>query len=231
MSELRIALVAEGPTDHVIIEAVLKAILPSTFILTQLQPEATLPEMGNGWGGVLKWCHAASLRYAGPIDQDPTLAGFDLVIIHLDVDVSTMNYGDLGPDIVALAQQSAWAQLPCAQQCPPVSGTIDALSIVLQSWLGLATVGQHTVLCLPAQSSGTWLAAAILPAAHALLANAECDTRVENGLAQLPKAIRVRKSLASYRLKAPVLTQNWGTVKTLCNQAQLFEADVQAACT
>ena len=231
MSELRIALVAEGPTDHAIVEAALKAILPGAFILTQLQPEATLPEMGNGWGGVLKWCHAASLRHAGPIDQDPTLAGFDLVIIHLDVDVSTMSYDDLGPDIVALSQQSAWALLPCAQQCPPVSGTIDATSIVLRSWLGRATVGQHTVLCLPAQSSGTWLAAAILPAAHALLANAECDIRVENGLAQLPKAIRVRKSLASYRSKAPVLTQNWGAVKTLCSQAQLFEADVQAACT
>ena len=45
MSDLRIALVAEGPTDFVIIEAALKAILPGAFILTQLQPEASLPEI------------------------------------------------------------------------------------------------------------------------------------------------------------------------------------------
>ena len=105
MSDLRIALVAEGPTDYVIIEAALKAILPGAFILTQLQPEASLPEMGNGWGGVLKWCHAASQRHVGPVDQDPTLAGFDLIIIHLDVDVSTMDYGNLGQEVAALVQQ------------------------------------------------------------------------------------------------------------------------------
>jgi hypothetical protein len=55
MSDLRIALVAEGPTDYVIIEAALKVFLPQPFILTQLQPEATKPEIGGGWGGVLKW--------------------------------------------------------------------------------------------------------------------------------------------------------------------------------
>ena len=71
MSDLRIALVAEGPTDLVIIEAALKAILPRAFVLTQLQPEATHPNLGQGWPGVLNWCHAASQRHTGTIDQDP----------------------------------------------------------------------------------------------------------------------------------------------------------------
>jgi hypothetical protein len=32
----------------------LKVILtPRSFVLTQLQPEATKPDMGGGWGGVL----------------------------------------------------------------------------------------------------------------------------------------------------------------------------------
>lgn len=43
MSELRIALIAEGPTDAVIIEAALKAILGRPFILQTIQPEATRP--------------------------------------------------------------------------------------------------------------------------------------------------------------------------------------------
>lgn len=39
MSDLRIALVAEGPTDYEIIKAALRVILkPRTFIMTQLQP-------------------------------------------------------------------------------------------------------------------------------------------------------------------------------------------------
>ena len=94
MSELRIALVAEGPTDYVLIEAALKAVLPQPFILTQLQPEATRPDLGQGWSGVLKWCQAASQRHQGPLELDPTLLGFDLLILHLDVDVSTMTYHD-----------------------------------------------------------------------------------------------------------------------------------------
>ena len=56
MSDPRIALVAEGPTDFVVIEAALKAILQRPFVLNQLQPEPTRPEIGGGWGGVFKWC-------------------------------------------------------------------------------------------------------------------------------------------------------------------------------
>jgi hypothetical protein len=101
---------------------------------------------------------------------------------------------------------------------------------VLQSWLGQATVGSRTVLCLPAQSSGTWLATAILPVDHILLTNAECDPRVENGLAQLPKAMRVKKTRRDYQSKAAELTQNWDVVKRLCGQALVFETEVQTAC-
>lgn len=230
MSDLRIALVAEGPTDYVIIEAALKAILPGAFILTQLQPEANFPDMGAGWGGVVKWCHAASQRHQGALDSDPTLSGFDLLIIHLDVDVSLSRYEDYKSDIVDLAQQFSFGALPCAHACPPVTDTVNALRAVLQSWLGQATVGSRTVLCLPAQSSGTWLAASLLPVDHALLVNAECDPRVENGLAQLPKTIRVKKTRRDYQSKAAELTQNWDAVKAICGQALVFETEVQTAC-
>ena len=50
-NELRIALVAEGPTDYVVIEAALKAILQKPFVMSQIQPEATQPKMGTGWCG------------------------------------------------------------------------------------------------------------------------------------------------------------------------------------
>lgn|GEM_PF-6810164 len=53
MSELRIALIAEGATDLIIIEAALKAIIKPPFILNLLQPEATRPDIGGGWCGVV----------------------------------------------------------------------------------------------------------------------------------------------------------------------------------
>ena len=69
MSDLRIALVAEGPTDCIIIEAALKAVLGQPFVLTQLQPEPTRPDMGGGWGGVFKWCQEFRLRGAASREE------------------------------------------------------------------------------------------------------------------------------------------------------------------
>ena len=229
MSDLRIALVAEGPTDYVIIQAALKAFLPDPFVMTQLQPEATTPAMGNGWCGVLKWCYSAAQRHSGPIEQDPTLVGYDIVIIHLDVDVALMSYSNCGSECTRLAQMCDWESLPCAQTCPPVSSTCQALQTTLDSWLGQATFGPQSVVCLPAQSTGTWLAAAILPSGHPLLANAECNPGVENALPKLPQKNRVKKTQREYQMQAHHVTKNWGQVKTLCSQAQIFEADMLSA--
>jgi hypothetical protein len=82
------------------------------------------------------------------------------------------------------------------------------------------------VLCLPAQSSGTWLAAALLDAAHPLLTNAECDITVESRLPLLPKKQRVKKSRLEYMRKAAELTNKWADVKTMCSQAGQFETAV-----
>lgn len=229
MSDLRIALVAEGPTDYVILEAALKAILNKPFILSQLQPEETQPEMGTGWGGVLKWCMHLASRHQGRVEQDPTLVDFDLLIIHLDVDVSAFDYAQCGEAVAQLAGNAGWGALPCAALCPPVEDSVNALTKVLQSWLTPAKAGAGTVLCLPAQSSGTWLAAALLPPEHKLLARAECDPNVESSLSQLPKQLRVRKSKRDYRQKAPLLTEHWHSVKAVCRQAGKFEADILAA--
>jgi hypothetical protein len=54
---LRIALVAEGPTDAVVIEAALRAILGErSFLLKQVLPEdsSAFGPMGTGWVGVYK---------------------------------------------------------------------------------------------------------------------------------------------------------------------------------
>ncbi|MEA5418033.1 hypothetical protein VB712_02280 [Spirulina sp. CCNP1310] len=225
---LKIALVAEGPTDLVVIEAAMKAVLPHPFILTLLQPEATQPQMGNGWGGVLKWCHGAQQRHHGSLDTDPTMMGFDLLIIHIDVDVSTLKYENCGAAVTELAQQNNWGTLPCSQPCPPVADTVDALMGVMQSWLGAATPGDQTIFCLPAQSSGTWLAAAILSPKHSLLTGGECDVNLEDGLKRLPKEQRIKKK-RDYQLHAPRITEQWDQVKALCSQAAQFEQTVLTA--
>ena len=230
MSELlQIGLVAEGHTDFVIIEAALSAILDCSFVLTLLQPEPTQPTLGSGWSGVLKWCHETSKRHSGVLENDPTLATYDLLIIHLDVDVSGFDYSHCGHGFVLLAREQGWEALPCNLPCPPVCDSVNALTVVLESWLGTVTIGPHSVLCLPAQSTGTWLAASVLSADHQLLQNAQCDPTVEDRLAQLPKGQRIKKSKREYQRFAQQVTEKWAVVKTKCSQAEAFENGIRAA--
>lgn len=229
MSNLHIALVVEGDTDLVIIEAALKAIIERPFTLTKLQPEATAPRMGTGWSGVLKWCDASSQRHPGCLDSDPTLDQFDLLIIHLDVDVSSEAYANAGPAVEEMAGRKGWGTLPCAQPCPPICNSVIPLAATLDTWLCPASRGYKTVLCLPAQASGTWLAAASLPPRHALLVGAECNIQVESSLPRLPLNQRIRKKVREYRKHANNVTDNWPTVKAICSQAVDFESAVLAA--
>lgn len=229
MSNPHIALVAEGPTDYVLIEAALRAILQRPFVLTLLQPEPNLTAFGNGWGGVLRWCDAAGKRHAGSLDTDPTLTLYDLVIIHLDVDVALKQYSDYGPPLLAEAIAKNWPALPCNQPCPPVANTCAALQARILAWLGNAQPGNKTVLCLPAQSTGAWLVPALLPANHALCIGLECNPAAEAGLAFLPKALRVkRKSAPEYRRHVAAIDSNWAAVTALCSRAGVFEQDVVA---
>ena len=163
MSDLRIALIAEGATDQVIIEAALKAILPRPFVLKLLQPEMTRPDLGGGWGGVLKWSKEFCSRGFASLEDDPTLELYDFFVIHLDADVAHFSYADYGNDVVLEAQEKGWGLLPCSQECPPPDATVNNLKPVLLSWLGIDGVGDKTVLCIPSKCSEAWLASAVYP--------------------------------------------------------------------
>lgn len=225
MSDPRIALVAEGSTDFVIIEAALKAVLQRPFVPTLLQPESTRPEMGSGWGGVFKWCQEFRLRGAASIEVDPTLANFDMVIVHLDADVAGKRYADCGPTVEQVA--ATLQTLPCEQPCPPPVDTVAALEKVLLSWLGIPAIGPKSLFCIPSKATEAWLSAAILPVNHVLLTGLECNLDIETRLAQLPKAQRIRKTVREYRNLAGRVTSQWAQVKACCTQAALFDQQVQ----
>lgn len=121
MSEpLRIALAAEGPTDEVVIEAALRAMLGERpFLLKRLFPEesSAFGPMGTGWVGVYKWCHSVASRGGGKLSGDQMIFGagnFDLLLLHLDGDVAGFEYAD--GSLVPLLTDGA---LPCARACPP----------------------------------------------------------------------------------------------------------------
>jgi hypothetical protein len=234
---LRIALVAEGKTEHEVIEAALDTILaPRRFVLTLLQPEATRPDLGTGWGGVLKWCQQLMARHDPTLDpaveSDPLLCSFyDGVVLHLDADVATFAYTDLSlSHTVASVAAKGWLPLPCVHACPPAPLPGDALHAVLLSWLHPAVPGPKTVVCMPAMNTGAWQAAAVLPAGHRLLTDLECNLGIETQLKGLAMALRVDKTKPNSRLKAAAAVKaRWADVTSLCTRADAFDAAIRTA--
>ena len=228
MSELRVALVAEGPTDKIVIEAALKAMLPQPFLLNQLQPEATCPKLGTGWGGVLRKCLEFASRGHVRLEDDPILPGYDLIVLHVDADVAESKYEEVSQDIAEAARAREWPKLPCNLPCPPPDRSAGEMRDRLLKWAGLAAPGPKTVLCVPSKSTDAWLASAVLAAGHKLLKDLECNLNLEANLRALPKAQRIKKTTRDYHRCAEEITKGWSIVRSQCSQAELFSNDVLA---
>jgi hypothetical protein len=223
-----VALVAEGPTDAVVIEAALKALLPRPFVLTQLQPEPTRPKLGAGWGGVLRWCLDFATRGHARFEDDPTLPGFDLFVVHIDADVAEKRYADVSDEIADLAGQRGWPTLPNVIQCPPPSGSADAMRTCLLAWAGMPVPGPKTVLCVPSKAVEAWLTAATFDDGHALQNGLECNLNVESQLKALPVPQRIKKTSRDYRARERTIAEAWPVVRQRCTQAERFSTDVAA---
>jgi len=229
-SPVRVALVAEGPTDGIVIEAALNAIFGETpFILTQLQPEGSLAfgALGGGWCGVYRWCKQSAARGGGRLSDDEILfLTYDLLCLHLDADVSGKHYSDcsINPGLED-------EKLPCERPCPPASASSDKLREVLVSWCGETTIPDRTVVCMPSKNMETWVLAAVFPEDQAVGEEIECLLDPEARFSQQPKRMRIKKSQVDYRNRAPVITSAWSRVAQVdtCGEAVRFDVDVRAA--
>lgn len=226
MSEpLRVALVVEGPTDRIVIYAAISQILNErNFVVTQLFPEESLAfgKLGTGWGGVYKWCKRAVER-DGSLSNDPLFDSYDLLILHLDADVSDKTYNSAN-------LQDYSGDLPCAQPCPPPSATTDCLRRVLLRWVGEIRLPDRTVLCTPSKSTDAWVLAALFPNNPAVLGgNLECLQHPENRFGQQPIESRVYKSVSDYDSHADSLRETWVTVTEICTEARRFNDDFRTA--
>ncbi|WP_380184222.1 hypothetical protein [Kalamiella sp. sgz302252] len=226
----RIAVACEGPSDFIVIEAALKAVLKVPFVLSRLPGEAILAQTGGGWGGVIKWCYSmAEMAKSGNFTRLadlPGLEGFDAVIIHLDVDVAGMHYQQCGSAIAALAGHAGWLALPCQQ--PTLTATILSLQQTIASWIApVILAGPMNLFCLPAQAMEAWLAAAVLPQGHALLSNIELTPNLSSRFKGLPAKLKLTKSNACYRQNAHLVTRNWQAIQLICPQAKAFSAACQ----
>ena len=205
---LRIALVAEGPTDAIVIKGALRSILGArSFVLIQLQPEGSTAfgPLGTGWAGVYRWCKQSAARGDGQIDRDHLLfRNYDMVILHLDADVASHDYAQ-----GAITPEQPERALPCECPCPPASATTDALRRVLLSWCGASTPPPKVVICMPSKSTEAWVLAALFPRDRAVTAGLECFPAPESRLSQQRKSARISKSQRDYRRRESDITNAW----------------------
>lgn len=231
MSEtLRIALVAEGITDYVVINAAIESMLNGrSFVLKLLQPESSVSFtgagnaglFGGGWKGVYQWCLQVVER-SGKLSDDVLFLSYDLVVFHLDADVAGETPDSSTPNLVGL--------LPCEQSCPPASATTDALRKVMLSWVGETKTPPNTVLCTPSKSTEAWIMAIFFPDDKEMIKKGwECHPKPENRLGQQPKKVRFGKNEANYSAKKDLIRSNWMNVVNKLTEAKRFNDDFISA--
>lgn len=254
MSSFTVAVVAEGSTDHVVIEAALRATIAEDLRILRLQPEpsgylglgpanATPEGRQQGWCGVFEWCRQYRLVEGGLLDEHPLLTARrpDLLVLHLDSDVAEKKYTDCNEKIAAEAATLGALPCvdPCPPPCPPVHPPTDALAAVLRSWLSPTAIGPRTVICIPSKAIESWVAAALPDdSGIRIQGDIECDPDMPARLEPLRNELAVkrkrigqekRKRSRDYFKHAPRITAEWSRVCERCSQARRFHEDLLSA--
>lgn len=177
---------------------------------------------------MLRWCLEFASRGHSRVEDDPTLPGFDLFVIHVDADIAEGTYADVSPEVAGIAEQRGWPPLPYRIECPPPQGSADAVRARLLAWAGLQALGPKTVLCVPSKAIDAWLASAVLDSGHKLLGSLECNLTLGAQLGALPLSDRVRKTMRDYRAREGQVSDAWTVVRQRCSQAERFSNEVAA---
>ena len=233
MSEpLRIAAAVEGPTDAIVLEAILKALLKGEeFEFQTLQPEgsdtfdsAQPSSTGVGWVGVYRWSRQLLREGGGSVSGSSALSFHDVLIVHVDADVAGRKYAD------GSIRDAPCADLPCEKSCPPPDKTTNALRAVVLNWLGEHECPPRIVLCTPSKSIEAWVLAAICPENNVVQRDDwECRPDPEGQLAALPKRRRFKKRPDDYRRRQSEIKKAWPQVSERLTEAARFEEQFRAA--
>ena len=235
MSEpLHIAAAVEGPTDTIVLQALLRALLRDTeFVFQTLQPEGSAafdsaPSSGTGrggWVGVYRWSRQSACEGGGSVSGSSALSHHDVLIVHVDADVAGKKYADGN-----IRDAPRPADLPCEAPCPPPDDTTNALRSVVLNRLGEHERPPRMVLCTPSKSTEAWVLAAIWPEGNVVRRDDwECRLDPEAQLAALPRHRRFRKRPGDYRRLRREITEAWPAVSARLTEAARFEAELLAA--
>jgi hypothetical protein len=227
---MNIGTVVEGPTDRLLLEAVLNHLLPGEHRFFPLQPAETLGRTGSGWKGVRRWCNETWQREHSSLNKllsGATGPALDLLVIHVDADIASEQ---------ELQQDEAFPIMP--QPCPPVSETVAQLEALILHWLRLEASPSSLIFAIPAQDTETWTFAALFPDDELCSQNDyECLYKGKDHpgyrltLKAYGKLLRrsagtIKKPRRQYERLCPQIVAAWDDVCALCSQAKKFTVEV-----
>ena len=227
MSEpLRVAAAVEGPTDAIVLRAILGALLRDTdFEFQTLQPEGSVAfgSTGAGWVGVYRWSRQSACEGGGSVSGSSALSNHDVLIVHVDADVAGKTYAS------GNIRDAPCEDLPCEAPCPPPDETTNALRAVVLNWLGEHERPPRLVLCMPSKSIEAWVLAAVWPENDVVRQDDwECRPNPEGQLAALPIRRRFKKRPDDYRRKRKEIGEEWPEVSARLTEAARFEVEFLA---
>lgn len=201
----------EGPTDFVVLSAILMALGFSDAVLTQVQPPSDQlvgrddqGRHGGGWRGVLSWAEAVAADHS----LDLLLAN-GLLVIHIDCEVA----GE--PDF--------------CNRIPERGTDFDSefvANLVRERLGSQATREARVALMTPSLSTETWVFASLFGSRPGR--DLERDEGILAELTQRkPKLVRkqdhrYRKVTKAYRAQAGAISAGWPIARALCTQAEEF---------
>ena len=225
---LRVAAAVEGPTDAIVLQAILETLLSDTeFEFQRLQPEesrafdtTTFGQTGAGWVGVYRWSRQSASEGGGSVSGSSAFACHDILIVHVDADVAAKTYAS------GSIKDAAPNDLPCEKPCPPPRITTDALRIVVLNWLGERNTPRGLVLCTPSKNIEAWVVAAVWPDNHMVQQDDwECRPNPGGQLAALPTERRFSKRSEDYQDRQKEISREWPNVSAALTEARRFETE------
>jgi len=209
---IRVGLVAEGPSDCLALEEMIRTVEPEADFL-RIRPDMTLVSRSpHGWTGVRAWCREMGTLLESFLSADPGLP-LHILVIHLDCSMAH----NVGAD----------------RPCPPADATSGTLrEIVIGEWLGRASLPGFIVLATPSLSTDTWIVAGLEPPFLGEIP-LECDPQAERELVRR-RLLRLRdgevkKPAAKYEPLAKQMAQGIDKVCMSCPEAARFRTDLAAA--
>jgi hypothetical protein len=209
---MRVGVVAEGPTEALLMEALLDSYFPGSEV-RRIQPDLTLAaHLGAGWKGVRAWCRENGALLDAVMNG---IAGdeLNLLVIHADCSMAH-NVG-------------------AREECPPASDTADALrQVIITDWLRVDEAPASVVLMTPSMTTDTWL---FVGAGYAIdeLEPIECSFEVEAALARRRdyrwRDGQVKKSGRAVAELAERAVRGWDAARLQCTEASRFWTDFDAA--